>query len=196
MNTQWQKCYERALFPRKRLAKILAEHLLFVLGLTCLTAICSAALNAQTCVVEPTAGVRATHLLGFSDAKKNSSGTLAIQADTLQFSPNGKPAVTVPVAAVQDIFVGGHSRQVGGLPMTLGKAAVPFGGGRAISLFSRKKYDTLTVKYVDHDGGVHGVIFQLPKGQAENLRRQLIAKGAHVSEDTPDCKAAPSGGAK
>jgi hypothetical protein len=98
---------------------------------------------------------------------------------------------------VQDILIGGQSRQVGGLPMTLGKAAVPFGGGRAISLFSRKKYDTLTVKYVDHDGGVHGVIFQLPKGQAENLRRQLIAKGAHVTEDTnQDCKAAPAGGMK
>ena len=46
------------------------------------------------------------------------------------------------MAAVQDVFLGEQSKQVGGVPMTLGKAAAPFGGGRVVSLFAHKKYDT------------------------------------------------------
>ena len=78
-------------------------------------------------------------------------------------------------------MLGDESRQVGGLPMTLGKAAVPYGGGRAISLFAHKKYDTLTLEYVDDNGGFHGAIFQLDKGQGETFRNKLVAAGAHVT---------------
>jgi hypothetical protein len=53
--------------------------------------------------------------------------------------------------------------------MTVGKVAAPYGGGRVVSLFSHKKYDTLTVEYVDDNGGLHGAIFQLTKGQAQAL---------------------------
>lgn len=88
----------------------------------------------------------------------------------------------VKIASVQDVFLGEQGRQVGGVPMTLGKAAVPFGGGRVVSLFAHKKYDTLTLEYVDANGGVHGAIFQLLKGQAGTLRDELVAKGAHVSQ--------------
>jgi hypothetical protein len=70
---------------------------------------------------------------------------------------------------------------VGGLPMTLGKAAAPFGGGRVVSLFAHKKYDTLTLEYVGDDGGVHGAIFQLQKGQAEVVKDQLVAQGVTIS---------------
>ena len=63
--------------------------------------------------------------------------------------------------------------------MTLGKAATPFGGGRVVSLFAHKKYDTLTLVYADANGGIHGAIFQLNKGQGEVLRNELVAKG-HV----------------
>ena len=45
--------------------------------------------------------------------------------------------------------------------MKIGKAAAPYGGGRVVSLFAHKKYDTLTLEYVDVDGGVHGAIFQV-----------------------------------
>ena len=38
---------------------------------------------------------------------------------------------------------------MGGLPLTLGEAAAPYGGGRVVSLFAHKKYDTLTLEYVD-----------------------------------------------
>ena len=129
---------------------------------------------------------RATHLLGFANARNNSTGTLSVQDDSLQFQQNGKPGAQVRVGSVRDVFLGGESKQVGGLPMTLGKAAAPFGGGRVVSLFAHKKYDTLTLEYVDANGGIHGAIFQLNKGQGEALRNELVARGAHVSQSEDD----------
>jgi hypothetical protein len=131
--------------------------------------------------------VLATHLLGFEGMPRNATGTLSIEADAVQFQRSGKPIVQVKIASIQDVLVGDQSKQVGGLPMTLGKAAVPFSGGRAVSLFAHKKYDTLTLEYVDVDGGFHGAIFELKKGQGEAFRNELVAKGVRVSdsEDEP-----------
>ena len=85
------------------------------------------------------------------------------------------------IASVRDVFLGAESKQLGGLPMTLGKAAAPFGSGRVVSLFAHKKYDTLSLEYVDTDGGIHGAIFQLTKGQGELVRNELIARGVTTS---------------
>jgi len=136
----------------------------------------------------PPLSVQAAHVLGFESAKSNASGTLSIQDNSLQFQQEGKPAVRVQIASVQDLCLGEQSKQVGGLPMTLGKAAAPYGGGRVISLFAHKKYDTLTLEYVDTDGGFHGAMFQVNKGQGEALRSALVTKGAHVSESPDQAK--------
>jgi hypothetical protein len=106
---------------------------------------------------------------------------LSVQDDSLQFQQNGEPGAEVKIGSVRDVFLGGESKQVGGLPMTLGKAAVPFGGGRVVSLLAHKKYDTLSLEYVDADGGIHGAIFQLTKGQGELVKNELIAQGATIS---------------
>jgi hypothetical protein len=124
---------------------------------------------------------RATHLLGFANARNNGTGTLSVQDDSLQFQQNGKPGAQVKLASVRDVFLGAESKQVGGLPMTLGKTAAPFGGGRVVSLFAHKKYDTLTLEYADADEGIHGAIFQLTKGQGELVRNELIARGVTIS---------------
>ena len=124
---------------------------------------------------------RATHLLGFANARNNSTGTLSVQDDSLQFQQNGKPGARVNIALVRNVLLGTESNQVGGLPMTLGKTAAPFGGGRVVSLFAHKKYDTLTVEYVDADEGIHGAIFQLTKGQGELVKNNLIAQGATIN---------------
>ncbi len=124
---------------------------------------------------------RATHLLGFANARNNSTGTLSVQDDSLQFQQNGKPAAKVKIALVRNILLGAESNQLGGLPMTLGKTAAPFGGGRVVSLFAHKKYDTLTLEYVDADKGIHGAIFQLAKGQGELVKNELIAQGVIIS---------------
>jgi len=126
---------------------------------------------------------RATHLLGFENARNNSTGILSIQDDSLHFQQNREPGALVQIktAVVRDVFLGAESKQVGGLPMTLGKAAAPYGGGRVVSLFAHKKYDILTLEYLDADGGIHGAIFQLAKGQGELVKDELIAQGATMN---------------
>jgi len=121
--------------------------------------------------------IRATHLLGFPNTKSNCNGILSIKEDTLQFQQAAKPGAEVKIPSVQGVFLGGESKQVGGVPVKVGKMAAPFGGGRVISLFAHKKYDTLTVEYVDANGGVHGAIFQLNKGEAELVRNELVTRG-------------------
>jgi hypothetical protein len=124
--------------------------------------------------------IQATHLLGFENAKNNGTGKLSVQDDSLEFKRNGKTGAQIKIGAIHDLLLGSESRQVGGLPMTLGETAAPFGGGRVVSLFAHKKYDTLSIEYVDTDGGIHGAIFQLKKGQAEIVKNELIAQGATV----------------
>jgi hypothetical protein len=119
--------------------------------------------------------------LGLEDVRNNTKGQLRIQGDVLQFQRDGSTAAQVSLSSIQDISLGTEDKQMGGVPMTLGKAAVPFEGGRAISLFSHKKYDTLTVEYLDKNGGFHGAIFEMDKGQGEGFEKDLVAKGAHIA---------------
>jgi len=129
----------------------------------------------------PPFSVRATHLLGFPNTRNNCNGTLSVKDDALRFEQDAKPAAEVGIASVQGVFLGSESKQVGGTPAKIGKAAAPFGSGRVVSLFSHKKYDTLTVEYVDADGGVHGAIFQVRKGQAEQVRKELVTRSVSPS---------------
>jgi hypothetical protein len=136
--------------------------------------------------------IRATHLLGLENTKSNCNGTLAIQDGALQFQRAHKPATEVKLVSIRNVFLGGESKQVGGVPMMLGKAAAPYGGGRVLSLFTHKKYDTLTVEFVDSDGGIHGAIFQLNKGQGELVKNELMARGvpSDLGEGQPTKQAA------
>jgi hypothetical protein len=159
--------------------------------------LCSDGAFAQTAgaTTSTPASIRATHLIGFEGAPDNANGNLLIQNDVLVFEKDGKPAVHVTIASIQNVSLGEQSREVGGMPMTLGKAATPFGGGRAVSLFAHKKYDTLALEYVDANGGLHGAVFRLNKGLGDVLRSRLLAKGAHVSEpETESTKQRAAGG--
>jgi hypothetical protein len=157
-----------------------------ILLIGCVVTMCALPLLAQsTGDANAAAGIKVTQILGFEGAPNNSSGMLSIQGDALQFKKNDAAAVQVSIASIQDIAIGAENKQVGGMPMTLGKAAVPYGGGRVISLFSHKKYDSFTVQYVDSNGGLHGAIFLLAKGAADDFRSQLVAKGAHVVPVAP-----------
>jgi hypothetical protein len=125
--------------------------------------------------------VHVTHLLGFEDVRQNVNGQLHIRGDVVQFERNGSQSAQVSIRSIQDISLGTEDKQIGGMPMTLGKAAVPFEGGRVISLFSHKHYDTFTVEYFDNNGGFHGAIFQMNKGQGQAFEKDLVAKGAHIA---------------
>ena len=76
----------------------------------------------------------------------------------MRFEQDAKPAAEVKIASVQGGFWAARASRSAELPVKIGKAAAPFGSGRVVSLFAHKKYDTLTVEYVDADGGVHGAI--------------------------------------
>jgi hypothetical protein len=171
-------------------------------GVACLVILfcCSSGTIGQTLSEAQGSGagtlVHVTHLLGFEDVRPNAKGQLRIQGDTLQFERNGSPSAQVSIRSIQDISLGTEDKQIGGMPMTLGKAAVPFEGGRAISLFSHKQYDTFTVEYLDNNGGFHGAMFQMNKGQGQAFEKDLIATGAHiappeiqgVTQSTPEVK--------
>src|ERR1700758_5234302 len=134
--------------------------------------------TAPTSKTNPPFSIRATHVMGLPNTKSNCKGTLTTKDNVLRFQQSGKPIAQVDIASVRYVFLGEESVQVGGLPMKIGKAAAPYGSGRVVSLFAHKKYDTLTLEYVDSDGGVHGAIFQMLKGQGDLVRTQLLARGA------------------
>ena len=124
---------------------------------------------------------QATHVMGFEDARPNANGDLSIDNGVLRFQRNGSPAVQVPTGSIQKVSLGQEDHQVGGVPLMLGKAAAPYGGGRMISLFSHKKYDSVTIEYVDANGGFHGAIFRLPKGEGQTVKDSLTASGAEIA---------------
>jgi len=154
--------------------------LLLCSGIGALAQSTAAALKAN-----PLFSIRATHLVGFPHTKSNCNGTLSTQDNVLRFQQSGKPFAQVDIASVRNVFLGDRSMQVGGTPMKIGKAAAPYGAGRVISLFAHQKYDTLTLEYVDSNGGVHGAIFQLKKGQGELVRDELVARGVPDSGENP-----------
>jgi hypothetical protein len=129
--------------------------------------------------------IHVKHVLGFEGVKRNASGELSIQDDVLRFLRDGSSAAQISVGSIHNISLSEEDRQVGGVPMMLGKTAVPFGGGRVVSLFSHKKYDSLAIEYLDDRGGFHAAIFRLHKGQGQAFKNDLIERGTHIitSED-------------
>jgi hypothetical protein len=162
-------------------------------GLACLTlllSLCAGSIGqtpseAQSPV--PGSAIHVTHVLGFEGERHNATGELKIEGGVMQFQHNGSTAAHVSISSIQDIFVEDGDKQVGGTAMMVGKAAAPYGGGRVVSLFAHKKYDFLTVEYLDSNGGFHGAIFQLNKGQGQTFKKELVANGAHIS--SPDDRA-------
>jgi len=125
--------------------------------------------------------IRATAILGFEGMSSNSHGDLSVEGDALAFQPSEGPHARIPVGSIQGVFLSQEDKEVGGAPLTLGKIAAPYGGGRVIGLFAHKKYDFLTIEYLDSNGALHGAICQLNKGQGQLLGSELAARGLHVS---------------
>jgi hypothetical protein len=53
--------------------------------------------------------------------RQHANGQLRIQGDVVQFEPNGRPSAQVSSSSIQDISLGTEDKQIGGVPMTLGK---------------------------------------------------------------------------
>ena len=153
--------------------KLIALQVL-VLGVTAIAC-------AQTAAPDANANVR--HIIGLNAIKRNATGKLTVQDGTLEFK-TGHAADKVPVASIDDIFTGAEVTQSGGKAGEAIKAAAiaaPYGSGSALPLLMRTKVDILTVSFHDPGGALHGAIFALPVGRAEQMRTQLIEAGAHAS---------------
>jgi hypothetical protein len=131
-----------------------------------------------------------THVLGLENIKRGAKGRLAIASDTLRFDV-GPATAEVSIASIQGVFTDQDSKQlVSGKKGTVARLAMPYGSGRVLSLFASEKIDFLTLEYRDSNGGLHGVIFTLPKGQAPPVKRQLVELGAHAGMP-PEAPAEP-----
>ena len=133
-------------------------------------------------------GVHARAILGLEGISNNVTGELSIQGDALVFKSAAGPIARIPAGSIQGVFLSQEDKETGGTPMALGRAAAPFGGGRVIGLFAHKKYDFLTLEYLDSNGSFHGAICQLNKGQGQAFGGELETKGVHVSglkDDAP-----------
>jgi hypothetical protein len=49
----------------------------------------------------------------------------------------------------------------------------------------RSKIDSLTIKYRDDNGGLHGAVFTMPVGTAESFKQELIDQGSHTTIPPP-----------
>ncbi|MBV8068717.1 MAG: hypothetical protein JO270_02345 [Acidobacteriaceae bacterium] len=167
---------QRIVLPKQTI-QILMFFTVAVCHQTALTAQEHAAPDAQA----SNSTLNVTHILGFEGISNNTNGSLSIQNGCLRFQKTASTSAQIPIASIQNLNTGEQDRQVGGAGMTVAKMAVPYGGGSVISLFSHKKYDTVSLEYVDSNGGLHGAIFQLEKGQGQILRSELEAAGVHVA---------------
>ena len=162
-------------------SKILFRILRYLLPASCFAASLIAQDLGPARIPSSSSVLRARAILGLEGVANNSMGELSIQDDAFVFSRREGPAVRMPLSAIQGAFLSQEDKQVGGTPMSLGRAATPFGGGRVIGLFAHKKYDFVTLEYFDSNGGFHGTIYQLNKGQGQVLADELGARGVHVS---------------
>ena len=123
--------------------------------------------------------VKAVQLTGLPGVKENAKGNLSVENGNLHFI-SGKTSSDVSASSMQDVITGDDSQKAVGKPLGMLTMAAPYGGGRVVSLF-RKKIDTLTVEYRDADGAFHGVIFTMPLGAADAIKKELIAQGAQTT---------------
>jgi hypothetical protein len=137
--------------------------------------------------------VNAVQLTGLPGMKENSKGKLSVENRSLHFI-SGKTSSDVTASSIQDVVTDRDSQRAVGKTIGTLSMAAPYGGGRVVSLF-RKKIDTLTVEYRDADGAFHGVVFTMPLGTANGIKKELIAQGAHATvepEQAGSAQASPS----
>ena len=122
---------------------------------------------------------KAVQLLGLTGVKDNTKGSLSVASGALRFT-HSKSDTDLLAGSVQDVVTGSDSQRM--VRGTLGTLSMfgPYGSGRFLSLF-RSKLDTLTIKYRDVDGGLHGVIFTMPVNSADVTKGELVAAGARTS---------------
>jgi hypothetical protein len=121
----------------------------------------------------------AVALTGLTGVKDNVKGRLTVEGGKLHFN-YGKKSSDLNVADIEDVVTGEDTQASVGKTVSTLSMAAPYGSGRFLALF-RTKFDTLTLRYRDENGALHGVIFALPAGGAEPIKKELLAQGAHTT---------------
>ena len=67
--------------------------------------------------------LRARAVLGLDGVANNSMGELSLQGDAFVYSRRQGPIVRIPLRAIHDAFLTQEDKQVGGIPLALGRAA-------------------------------------------------------------------------
>jgi hypothetical protein len=137
------------------------------------------------------APVKITVVKGLTGIKDNTQGTLVIGDGSMHFAHEALKS-DLATHSIEDVVTGDDSQRV--IRGTLGTLSwfVPYGGSRFLALF-RTKLDSVTIKYRDADGGLHGAIFTMPVGQAEVIKKDLLAQGARTT--VPDAEPQPAAAA-
>jgi hypothetical protein len=118
-------------------------------------------------------------LTGLPGVKDNAKGTLTVESGKLHFN-YGKKSSEVNAASIEDVVTGEDTQAAVGKTVSNLSMVAPYGSGRFLALF-RTKFDTLTLRYRDENGALHGVIFALPTAGAEPIKKELLAQGAHTT---------------
>ena len=163
------------------LSKMTGRTLRCLIPVLCFTVCLMSQEGDQAKAPVSASAVQARAILGFEGISNNTNGELSIQGNDLVFKPSEGPITRITIGSIQGVFLGQEDKEVGGTPMAVTRTATPFGGGRVIGLFAHKKYDFLTSDYLDSNGGFHGAICQLNKGQGQAFGSELETKSVHVS---------------
>ena len=139
--------------------------------------------NPATGVPQQQTPIKSTEVIGLDGVKNKTAGVLSIEDGKLSFV-HSKTKSEIPAAAMEDVITAADSQRA--IRGTLGTMSMlaPYGSGRVLSMF-RSKIDSLTIKYRDDNGGLHGAVFTMPTGAAEPFKQALIKQGAHTTIPVP-----------
>jgi hypothetical protein len=170
---------------RLRRKSVFVATWLVVMGVLTLPASSKA---QQSSVPVTDAPVKVVVVKGLEGVKDNSKGTIIVGDGSMHIT-HGTTVSNLDTHSIEDVVTGDDSQRViRGTAGTLSWFA-PYGAGRFLALF-RTKLDTVTIKYRDANGGLHGAIFTMPVGQAEVIKKDLLAQGARTTVTEADTKAA------
>ena len=159
-------------------------------GLVAMAALGSSSFGQQAAKAVTDAPVKIVVIKGLPGVKDNTKGTLIVGDGSMHFTHEAL-MTDLSAHSIEDVVTGDDSQRV--IRGTLGTLSwfAPYGAGRFLSLF-RTKLDTVTIKFRDADGGLHGAIFTMPVGQAEVIKKDLLAQGARTTVTEGDPRSAAS----